>query len=86
MSIWLPINPSREPRSGGKGSISIPGQLELAAQQSRRQITWQGLLEAGYVLAGSLNKVISELTHPADTLNVGHLMLLSCNSGTCRET
>jgi len=73
--IWFPTNRSRDPRSGGKGSISIPGQLELAAQQSREQLTWEGLLEAGYVISGPPDKVISQLTHLADTLNVGHLML-----------
>ena len=75
MLIWFPTNRSRDPRSGGKGSISIPGQLELAAQQSREQLTWEGLLEAGYVISGPPDKVISQLTHLADTLNVGHLML-----------
>ena len=76
MLIWFPTNRSRDPRSGGKGSISIPGQLELAAQQSRQQLTWECLLEAGYVIAGPPDKVISQLTHLVDTLIVGHLTLL----------
>ncbi len=54
----------------------IKSQLELAAQQARQQLTWEGLLEAGYVIAGPPDRVITQLTHLADTLNVGHLMLL----------
>jgi alkanesulfonate monooxygenase SsuD/methylene tetrahydromethanopterin reductase-like flavin-dependent oxidoreductase (luciferase family) len=54
----------------------IKSQLEMAAQRARQELTWEGLVEAGYVVAGPPDKVIAKLNELADTLNVGHLMLL----------
>jgi alkanesulfonate monooxygenase SsuD/methylene tetrahydromethanopterin reductase-like flavin-dependent oxidoreductase (luciferase family) len=64
----------------------IKSQLEAASQRARQDLTWEGLVEAGYVVAGSPDQVISKLNHLADTLNVGHLMVLLQMGNMPRET
>lgn len=54
----------------------IKSQLELAAQRARMQLTWENLVEQGYVIAGSPTTVAERLNDLADGLNVGHLMVL----------
>ncbi len=64
----------------------IKSQLEMAAQRARMQLTWEGLVEQGYVVAGSPETVTRKLEELADTLNVGHLMLLLQMGSMPRET
>jgi alkanesulfonate monooxygenase SsuD/methylene tetrahydromethanopterin reductase-like flavin-dependent oxidoreductase (luciferase family) len=54
----------------------IKSQLEMAAQRARVDMSWEGLVANGYVVAGSPETVTRQLNQLADTLNVGHLMLL----------
>ena len=54
----------------------IKSQLEMAAQRARMDMSWEALVENGYVVAGSPETVTRRLNDLADTLNVGHLMLL----------
>jgi alkanesulfonate monooxygenase SsuD/methylene tetrahydromethanopterin reductase-like flavin-dependent oxidoreductase (luciferase family) len=64
----------------------IKSQLEAAAQNARSRLTWEGLVEQGYVIAGSPETVTRKLEELADTLNVGHLMLLLQMGSMPRET
>ena len=64
----------------------IRSQLDLMAQRARMQLTWENLVEQGYVVAGSPETVIARLTDLADKLNVGHLMLLLQMGNMPRET
>lgn len=54
----------------------IKSQFEQAQQNAKAKLTWEGLVEQGYVVAGPPDKVIAKLNELADNLNVGHLMLL----------
>jgi hypothetical protein len=39
-------------------------------------MTWKDIIDRGYVVAGSVDTVVDRLNEMADTMNVGHLMLL----------
>ena len=54
----------------------LRSQFEQAAQNARARQSWEGLVEQGYVIAGSPARVAEQLEELADTLHVGHLMLL----------
>jgi alkanesulfonate monooxygenase SsuD/methylene tetrahydromethanopterin reductase-like flavin-dependent oxidoreductase (luciferase family) len=41
-----------------------------------RDLTWKDIVERGYIIAGSVDTVIDRLTEVADTLNIGHLMVM----------
>jgi alkanesulfonate monooxygenase SsuD/methylene tetrahydromethanopterin reductase-like flavin-dependent oxidoreductase (luciferase family) len=54
----------------------LRSQFEQAAQNARARQSWEGLVEQGYVIAGSPSRVAEQLDELAETLHVGHLMLL----------
>jgi alkanesulfonate monooxygenase SsuD/methylene tetrahydromethanopterin reductase-like flavin-dependent oxidoreductase (luciferase family) len=54
----------------------ITGQVQAAAQAFSDDLTWKDIVDRGYVVAGSPQTVVDHLNDMADTLNVGHLMLL----------
>jgi len=54
----------------------IKSQFEQAQQNAKAKLTWEGLVEQGYVVAGPPDKVVAKLNELADNLKVGHLMLL----------
>jgi alkanesulfonate monooxygenase SsuD/methylene tetrahydromethanopterin reductase-like flavin-dependent oxidoreductase (luciferase family) len=56
----------------------IEGQIKLAAdrQKELENLTWSQILERGYVVAGSPDSVVQQLTEMEQTLRVGHLMVL----------
>jgi alkanesulfonate monooxygenase SsuD/methylene tetrahydromethanopterin reductase-like flavin-dependent oxidoreductase (luciferase family) len=57
----------------------IEGQVSLAAERNAARasdLTWSQILERGYVVAGSPDSVVQQLTEMEQTLRVGHLMLL----------
>jgi alkanesulfonate monooxygenase SsuD/methylene tetrahydromethanopterin reductase-like flavin-dependent oxidoreductase (luciferase family) len=47
-----------------------------AREQARGAVTMQDIVERGYVIVGSPDEVVEQLSEVATTLNVGHLMLL----------
>jgi alkanesulfonate monooxygenase SsuD/methylene tetrahydromethanopterin reductase-like flavin-dependent oxidoreductase (luciferase family) len=53
----------------------IQSQIAGAAALSP-DLTWKDILDRGYVIAGSPETVIDKLQEVADTLRVGHLMVL----------
>src|SRR5438876_11279861 len=56
----------------------IEGQIKLAADRNKEleDLTWSQILERGYVVAGSPDSVVQQLTEMEQTLRVGHLMVL----------
>jgi alkanesulfonate monooxygenase SsuD/methylene tetrahydromethanopterin reductase-like flavin-dependent oxidoreductase (luciferase family) len=56
----------------------IEGQIKLAADRNKEleNLTWSQILERGYVVAGSPDSVVQQLTEMEQTLRVGHLMTL----------
>jgi alkanesulfonate monooxygenase SsuD/methylene tetrahydromethanopterin reductase-like flavin-dependent oxidoreductase (luciferase family) len=53
----------------------IQGQVQAAAALSD-DLTWKDIVDRGYVVAGSPQTVADHLNEMADTMKVGHLMLL----------
>jgi alkanesulfonate monooxygenase SsuD/methylene tetrahydromethanopterin reductase-like flavin-dependent oxidoreductase (luciferase family) len=47
-----------------------------AREQARDATRMEDIVERGYVIIGSPDEVVEQLTEVATTLNVGHLMLL----------
>ncbi len=64
----------------------IKSQLEMAAQRARQDMSWEALVKNGYVVAGTPDQVAAKLNELAETLNVGHLMLLLQMGSMPRET
>ena len=56
----------------------IEGQIKMAAERNTelQDLTWSQILERGYVVAGSPESVVQQLTEMEQTLRVGHLMVL----------
>jgi alkanesulfonate monooxygenase SsuD/methylene tetrahydromethanopterin reductase-like flavin-dependent oxidoreductase (luciferase family) len=54
----------------------ITSQLAAAADAADPNLTWKDIIDRGYVVAGSVDTVVDRLNEMADTMNVGHLMLL----------
>ncbi|WBL35214.1 LLM class flavin-dependent oxidoreductase [Tepidiforma flava] len=54
----------------------IKSQFEQAQQNAKARLSWEGLVEQGYVIAGGPDYVTEKLNELADNLRVGHLMLL----------
>ncbi len=59
----------------------VVGALALSAD-----LTWKDILDRGYVIAGSPETVIDRLQEVADTLRVGHLMVLLHFGNMIKET
>jgi alkanesulfonate monooxygenase SsuD/methylene tetrahydromethanopterin reductase-like flavin-dependent oxidoreductase (luciferase family) len=64
----------------------IESQVQQAAAIMGADLTWKDILERGYVIAGSPSTVIDKLQEVADTMRVGHLMLLMQYGSMPRET
>src|SRR5215472_11985837 len=66
----------------------IEGQIKMAAdrQKELEDLTWSQILERGYVVAGSPDSVVQQLTEMEQTLRVGHLMLLLHFGNMPKET
>src|SRR2546427_10789537 len=66
----------------------IEGQIKLAADRNKelQDLTWPQILERGYVVAGSPDSVVQQLTEIEETLRVGHLRVLLHFGDKPRET
>jgi alkanesulfonate monooxygenase SsuD/methylene tetrahydromethanopterin reductase-like flavin-dependent oxidoreductase (luciferase family) len=64
----------------------ITSQLQAASEAADPNMTWKDVIERGYVVAGSVDTVVDRLNEMADTLNVGHLMLLLHFGNMRKET
>jgi alkanesulfonate monooxygenase SsuD/methylene tetrahydromethanopterin reductase-like flavin-dependent oxidoreductase (luciferase family) len=58
----------------------LESQVSLAAMQSQSDVSWKEIVDRGYVIAGSVDTVVDRLNALADTLQVGHLMVM-CQYG-----
>jgi alkanesulfonate monooxygenase SsuD/methylene tetrahydromethanopterin reductase-like flavin-dependent oxidoreductase (luciferase family) len=58
----------------GDASKAVQAQGARAGHEIARE--WQGILDLGYVMAGSPDEVADQIRKAAKNLNVGHLMLL----------
>jgi alkanesulfonate monooxygenase SsuD/methylene tetrahydromethanopterin reductase-like flavin-dependent oxidoreductase (luciferase family) len=56
----------------------MEGQVKLAAERNKelQDLTWSQILERGYVVAGTPDSVVQQLTEMERTMRVGHLMVL----------
>jgi alkanesulfonate monooxygenase SsuD/methylene tetrahydromethanopterin reductase-like flavin-dependent oxidoreductase (luciferase family) len=57
----------------------VESQVQRAAAQDP-DLSWQDILDRKYIVAGSPSTVVEQLNELADTLRVGHLLLL-CHFG-----
>jgi alkanesulfonate monooxygenase SsuD/methylene tetrahydromethanopterin reductase-like flavin-dependent oxidoreductase (luciferase family) len=57
-----------------------------AAQREFANLTWEDIIERGYVVAGSPDKVAQKINEMADVMNVGHLMVLMHYGNMSKET
>jgi alkanesulfonate monooxygenase SsuD/methylene tetrahydromethanopterin reductase-like flavin-dependent oxidoreductase (luciferase family) len=62
-------------RAGVVGQIGRAASMQ-ARQQARATTRMEDIVERGYVIIGSPDEVVTQLTEVATDLNVGHLMLL----------
>ena len=63
-------------RAGIVGQIGRAASLQRRARQRARRPQMEDIVERGYVIIGSPDEVVEQLTEVATDLNVGHLMLL----------
>ena len=57
----------------------LTSQIKLAADKSGApapQLTWKTIVDSGFIVAGTAKRVTEQIHDMADTLRVGHLMLL----------
>jgi alkanesulfonate monooxygenase SsuD/methylene tetrahydromethanopterin reductase-like flavin-dependent oxidoreductase (luciferase family) len=64
----------------------MESQMKAMAEQRDPNLTWQQILDRRYIVAGSPDTVADQLNELADTLNVGHLMLLIHFGNMPKET
>lgn len=57
-----------------------------ASQKEFSAMTWKDIVDKGYMVAGSVDTVVEQLSAMADDLNVGHLMTLLQFGNMNRET
>jgi alkanesulfonate monooxygenase SsuD/methylene tetrahydromethanopterin reductase-like flavin-dependent oxidoreductase (luciferase family) len=62
-------------RAGIQGQVGRAASLD-ARQKARATTRMEDIVERGYVIIGSPDEVVEQLSHVATSLNVGHLMLL----------
>ena len=62
-------------RAGIQGQVGRAASLD-ARQKARATTQMEDIVERGYVIIGSPDEVVEQLTNVATSLNVGHLMLL----------
>jgi alkanesulfonate monooxygenase SsuD/methylene tetrahydromethanopterin reductase-like flavin-dependent oxidoreductase (luciferase family) len=65
---------------------AFQSQIALASQAIHDDLTWSDIVDRGYVIAGSPETVVEKLLDVADTLHVGHLMLLLHFGSMSKET
>jgi alkanesulfonate monooxygenase SsuD/methylene tetrahydromethanopterin reductase-like flavin-dependent oxidoreductase (luciferase family) len=53
----------------------VPSQMKAAAGTFADDLTWEQIIERGYIVAGSAETVADHLGELADSLNVGHLLI-----------
>jgi alkanesulfonate monooxygenase SsuD/methylene tetrahydromethanopterin reductase-like flavin-dependent oxidoreductase (luciferase family) len=59
------------------GMVSQVGRASATGARARQRATeMKDIIDLGYVIIGSPDEVVAQLTEVAETLNVGHLMLL----------
>jgi alkanesulfonate monooxygenase SsuD/methylene tetrahydromethanopterin reductase-like flavin-dependent oxidoreductase (luciferase family) len=59
------------------GMVSQVGRASATGARARQRATeMKDIIDLGYVIVGSPDEVVAQLTEVAETLNVGHLMLL----------
>ncbi len=54
----------------------LPTQMKATAKAFDNDLTWKEIVDRGYIIAGGIDTVVDRLTEVADTLNVGHLMVM----------
>lgn len=64
---------------------AFQSQLVRANQEIHDVLTWSDIVDRGYIIAGTPETVVERLTDVADTLHVGHLMLLLHFGNMSRE-
>jgi alkanesulfonate monooxygenase SsuD/methylene tetrahydromethanopterin reductase-like flavin-dependent oxidoreductase (luciferase family) len=64
----------------------IVSQVQAAAALRSEDLTWEDIVDRGYVVAGSPQTVVDHLNDMADTMNVGHLMVLLQFGNLGKET
>jgi alkanesulfonate monooxygenase SsuD/methylene tetrahydromethanopterin reductase-like flavin-dependent oxidoreductase (luciferase family) len=64
----------------------MKSQMKAAAEMQAPDLTWTQIIERGYIVAGSPDTVVDQLTELADTLNVGHLMVMLHYGNMPKET
>jgi alkanesulfonate monooxygenase SsuD/methylene tetrahydromethanopterin reductase-like flavin-dependent oxidoreductase (luciferase family) len=62
-------------RAGLQSQVGRAASL-VAREQARNATQMEDIVERGYVVVGSPDEVVEQLTEVATSLNVGHLMLL----------
>jgi alkanesulfonate monooxygenase SsuD/methylene tetrahydromethanopterin reductase-like flavin-dependent oxidoreductase (luciferase family) len=62
------------------------GQVRQAAQGQPGPLTWKRIVDSGFIVAGSPARVTEQVSDMADSLNVGHLMLLLHFGNLKKET
>jgi alkanesulfonate monooxygenase SsuD/methylene tetrahydromethanopterin reductase-like flavin-dependent oxidoreductase (luciferase family) len=65
---------------------SMPSQMKAAAEMRDPDLTWKDIVDRGYIIAGSPETVVDQLKEVADTLNVGHLMVMLQFGNLPKET
>jgi alkanesulfonate monooxygenase SsuD/methylene tetrahydromethanopterin reductase-like flavin-dependent oxidoreductase (luciferase family) len=64
----------------------LESQVSSLTSLQHRELTWKDVVDRGYVVAGSVDTVVDRLNQLADTLNVGHLMLLCQYGDMAKDT
>jgi alkanesulfonate monooxygenase SsuD/methylene tetrahydromethanopterin reductase-like flavin-dependent oxidoreductase (luciferase family) len=64
----------------------MKSQMKAAAEMQAPDLTWKQIIDRGYIIAGSPETVADQLTELADTLNVGHLMVMLHYGNMPKET
>jgi alkanesulfonate monooxygenase SsuD/methylene tetrahydromethanopterin reductase-like flavin-dependent oxidoreductase (luciferase family) len=64
--------------AGGNGKAATAQAVQAQGARAGHEISrdWEGILDKGYVIAGSPDEVADQLRRASKNLNVGHLMLL----------
>ena len=65
---------------------SIPSMMKADSEVKAADLSWGDIVERGYIIAGSADTVVDRITEVADTLNVGHLMVMLQFGNLRRET
>ena len=65
---------------------TLPSMMKADAEMKADDLGWGDIVERAYIVAGSVDTVVDRLTEIADTLNVGHLMVMLQFGNLRRET